>query len=47
LLTAIAAVGLKTSIKEVLKVGAPAIALLVVETLFLAGVIVFGMRLLN
>ncbi|MCV6592053.1 MAG: putative sulfate exporter family transporter [Silicimonas sp.] len=43
LLTAIAAVGLKTSLGEVIKVGAPAIALLVVETLFLAGFIVAGL----
>lgn len=40
LLTAIAAVGLKTSLKETIKVGLPAIALLVVETLFLAGLII-------
>ena len=40
LLTAIAAVGLKTSLKEVIKVGIPAIALLVIETLFLAGLVV-------
>ncbi|MEJ6394365.1 putative sulfate exporter family transporter [Gymnodinialimonas sp. 2305UL16-5] len=36
LLTAIAAVGLKTSLKEVVDVGLPAIALLVVETAFIA-----------
>lgn len=35
LLTAIAAVGLKTSLREVADVGFPAIALLVVETLFI------------
>ncbi|MEM6500060.1 MAG: putative sulfate exporter family transporter, partial [Pseudomonadota bacterium] len=43
LLTAIAAVGLKTSLKEVIKVGTPAIALLVVETLFLACIVVAGL----
>lgn len=37
LLTAIAAVGLKTSLKEILDVGTPAIALLAAETLFIAG----------
>jgi len=35
LLTAISAVGLKTSLREVIKVGGAAIALLVIETLFL------------
>lgn len=35
LLAAISAVGLKTSLREVIKVGGPAIALLVIETLFL------------
>jgi uncharacterized integral membrane protein (TIGR00698 family) len=35
LLTAIAAVGLKTSLREVAKVGLPAIALLVIETVFI------------
>ncbi len=35
LLTAIAAVGLKTSLREVVDVGLPAIALLVLETLFI------------
>jgi len=37
LLTAIAAVGLKTRPAEILKVGKPAAALLLFETLFLAG----------
>jgi uncharacterized integral membrane protein (TIGR00698 family) len=37
LLTAIAAVGLKTSLREVAKVGLPAIALLVIETVFIGG----------
>jgi len=35
LLTAIAAVGLKTSLREVMNVGLPAISLLVLETLFI------------
>lgn len=37
LLSAIAAVGVKTSLEEVIDVGGPAIALLVAETLFIAG----------
>ena len=37
LLSAIAAVGVKTSLGDVIDVGGPAIALLVVETLFIAG----------
>jgi uncharacterized integral membrane protein (TIGR00698 family) len=40
LLTAIAAVGLKTSLSEVVKVGLPAIALLVTETVFIGGLTV-------
>ncbi|MEM6385378.1 MAG: putative sulfate exporter family transporter [Pseudomonadota bacterium] len=43
LLTAIAAVGLKTSLGEVIKVGGPAIALLVTETVFLALLITAGL----
>ncbi|MEM7425310.1 MAG: putative sulfate exporter family transporter [Pseudomonadota bacterium] len=39
LLSAIAAVGVKTSLEEVIDVGGPAIALLVVETLFITGLI--------
>lgn len=39
LLTAIAAVGLKTRPADILKVGRPAAALLVAETLFLAGLV--------
>jgi len=45
LLTAIAGVGLKTSLGETAKVGLPAIALLVVETAFLAGFILLGLYL--
>ena len=44
LLTAIAAVGMKTNLKQVLSVGGAAIALIVVETLFLAGVILLGIH---
>lgn len=40
LLTAIAAVGLKTSLREVIDVGMPAIALLVMETIFIAALTV-------
>jgi uncharacterized integral membrane protein (TIGR00698 family) len=43
LLTAIAAVGLKTRPAEILKVGKPAAALLVAETLFLAGVVALAL----
>ncbi|WP_299966781.1 putative sulfate exporter family transporter [uncultured Roseobacter sp.] len=42
LLIAIAAVGMKTNLKRVLAVGGPAIALLVTETLFIAGLILAG-----
>lgn len=44
LLTAIAAVGLKTSLREVIDVGAPAIALLVTETVFIAVFVVLGLH---
>jgi uncharacterized integral membrane protein (TIGR00698 family) len=47
LLTAIAGVGLKTSLREVLKVGGPAIALLVVETTFIALIMICGIRLIG
>lgn len=46
LLVAIAAVGIKTSLKRMLDVGAGAIALLIVETLFLAVFVVVGMRVI-
>ncbi len=46
LLTSIAAVGMKTSIKDVAQVGGAAIALIVVETVFLAGFILIGLELL-
>ena len=45
LLTAIAAVGLKTRPAEILKVGRPAAALLVAETLFLAGLVALALTL--
>lgn len=40
LLTAIAAVGLKTSLREVIKVGGAAISLLVTETIFIAALVI-------
>jgi hypothetical protein len=46
LLTAIAAVGLKTRPAEILKVGRPAAALLVAETLFLAGIVALALTVL-
>ena len=46
LLCAIAAVGLKTSLKEVLDVGGAAIALLVTETAFIALLVIGGLWLL-
>ena len=47
LLTAIAAVGMKTSIPRLLQVGGPAIGLLVAETAFLAAFILGGIALLG
>ena len=46
LLTAIAAVGMKTNLKHVLAVGGPAIALLLTETLFIASFILVGIAAL-
>ncbi|WP_166418303.1 YeiH family protein [Cochlodiniinecator piscidefendens] len=46
LLTAIGAVGLKTSLREVVKVGYPAIILLVAETVFIALFVIGGLKLL-
>tara|TARA_B100000787_G_scaffold168328_1_gene156873 strand:+ start:467 stop:1504 length:1038 start_codon:yes stop_codon:yes gene_type:complete len=46
LLTAIAAVGMKTNLKHVLAVGSPAIALLFTETLFIASFILVGIAAL-
>ena len=46
LLTAIAAVGMKTNLKHVLAVGGPAIALLFTETLFIASFILVGIAAL-
>ncbi|MEP2640129.1 putative sulfate exporter family transporter [Roseobacter sp.] len=43
LLIAISAVGMKTNLKRVLAVGGPAIALLVIETFFIAGLILAGL----
>jgi len=47
LLTAIAAVGMKTSLKSILDVGGQAIALIVFETLFIAAFILVGIKLLT
>ena len=46
LLTAIAAVGMKTNLKHVLAVGGPAIALLFTETLFIASFVLIGIAAL-
>lgn len=43
LLTAIAAVGLKTSLREAIEVGGSAIALLFIETAFLTGIVAAGL----
>ena len=47
LLIAIAAVGMKTNLKQILSVGGAAIALIVVETLFIAGIILAGLTFLT
>jgi uncharacterized integral membrane protein (TIGR00698 family) len=47
LLTAIAAVGMKSNLKQVLAVGGAAIALIIVETLFIAGLILAGISVLT
>ncbi|MGH1412275.1 MAG: YeiH family protein [Pelagimonas sp.] len=47
LLIAIAAVGMKTNLKQVLGVGMAAIALIVVETLFIGAFILIGIRLIT
>ncbi len=47
LLVAISAVGMKTNLKQVLSVGGPAIALIVCETVFLAGLILAGIKFLD
>ena len=47
LLIAVAAVGMKTNLKQVLRVGLPAIGLLVTETAFLAVFIVGGLTLIT
>lgn len=46
LLTAIAAVGMKTSLRKIAQVGMPAIVLICAETLFLAAFICIGVRAL-
>ncbi len=47
LLTAIAAVGMRTNLKQVMSVGGPAIALIFVETVFIAIVILTGIYFLH
>src|SRR6056297_3936270 len=47
LLAAIAAVGMKTDLRNIIKVGGGAIALIVAETLFLAGLVLAGIRFLD
>ncbi|ABF62886.1 conserved hypothetical protein 698 [Ruegeria sp. TM1040] len=47
LLIAIAAVGMKSNLKQVLSVGGAAIGLLVTETVFIAGLILLGILLLT
>ncbi len=47
LLTAIAAVGMKTNLKQVLSIGGSAIALIVAETLFIACLILTGISLMT
>ena len=44
LLTAIAAVGLKTSLRDVMNIGGSAIVLLVIETLFIALIMIVGLK---
>lgn len=47
LLAAIAAVGMKTDLRNIIKVGGGAIALIVAETLFLAGLVLAGISFLE
>ena len=47
LLIAIAAVGMKSNLKQVLSVGGAAIGLLVTETIFIAGLILLGIAVLT
>lgn len=47
LLIAIAAVGMKTNLKQILSVGGAAIALIVLETVFIAAFILAGIKLLT
>ena len=47
LLIAIAAVGMKTNLKQVLEVGPAAIALVILETVFIAGAILVGLHFLT
>ncbi|MEL6585123.1 MAG: putative sulfate exporter family transporter [Pseudomonadota bacterium] len=47
LLTAIAAVGMKTDLRSVLSVGGAAIALIILETVFIAAVVLAGLKLMT
>ncbi|MEM6728781.1 MAG: putative sulfate exporter family transporter [Pseudomonadota bacterium] len=47
LLTAIAAVGMKSNIKQILSLGGAAIALIVLETLFIGSVVLGGLHLIG
>ncbi|MFD2741705.1 YeiH family protein, partial [Sulfitobacter aestuarii] len=47
LLVSIAAVGMKTSLKTIFEVGGQAILLIVIDTLFIAGFILFGITYLG
>lgn len=47
LLVAIAAVGMKTNLKQILSVGGAAIALIILETVFIAGFILAGIKILT
>jgi len=47
LLIAVAAVGMKTNLTQIMNVGGKAIALIIVETLFIAGFVLVGIQLLT
>jgi uncharacterized membrane protein YadS len=47
LLTAIAAVGMRTSLKQMLEIGGDAIVLILVETAFLTGLVIAGLEFIQ
>jgi uncharacterized membrane protein YadS len=47
LLVAIAAVGMKASLRRIMDVGGPAVVLIVAQTVFIAGFILCGILLLR